>query len=245
MSATHQYYYPCKDLLSPEERKKLREYGGAVIKSVTETVKTDPNSRDIRREGYHGDQNLVSLGDDRITKQDRRTPWNETKLNTLVFNLNEPNPLFAIPAIEIAEADEMMEVITKRYNGHGWRFCASMNDYMAGPVHQDPKMGYRVNCNIPISPDYAFYRPTYFYKEVENPETLEAIARYSQFRSPALLNLQKYHNVGGGDGVVPKSEYKPGIYMGRSFALQIVYREPYSKVIKRFQKNGWLTTTPF
>lgn len=244
MSATHQYYYPCKDLLSPEERKKLREYGGAVIKSVTETVKTDPNSRDIRREGYHGDQNLVSLGDDRITKQDRRTPWNETKLNTLVFNLNEPNPLFAIPAIEIAEADEMMEVITKRYNGHGWRFCASMNDYMAGPVHQDPKMGYRVNCNIPISPDYAFYRPTYFYRENDR-DTLACSTNYANLRSPSLLNTSKWHSVGGGKGVVPKSEQKAGIYVGRSFAIQILYKETYPEVVKMFQKKGWLSTTPF
>ena len=244
MSATHQYYYPCKDLLSPEERKRLREYGGAVINSVLNTVKTDPNSGDIKRENYDGDQSLVSIGDDRMSEEAKRTDWKSAKWNTLVFNLSEPNPVFAIPAIEIDEVDEMMEVITKRYNGDTWRFCVSMDDYMAGAIHTDPKGGHRTNCNIPLSPDYAFYRPTYFYRE-NDKDTLACSTNYANLRSPALLNTSKWHNIGGGKGVVPRSEHRGGIYVGRSVGIQILYKEPYPEVIQMYQDNRWLSTTPF
>ena len=237
MSASHQYFYPCKDLLSPEERKQLQYLGGEIVK-VVGIIKDEPLFKNVAIANINSIKDSIDGG---------------KNLKILLFNYGEYkirgcdlSVLHSyIPDMQVYE--DLIEKIKERYGGGAWRFCICADDSVQGKIHKDPKANGLVdtNCNIPISPDYAFYRPTYFYKELENPETLEAIARYSQFRSPALLNLQKYHNVGGGDGVVPKSEYKPGIYMGRSFALQIVYREPYSKVIKRFQKNGWLTTTPF
>lgn len=234
MSASHQYFYPCKDLLSPEERKQLQHLGGEIVKVIR---KDKHFLTDIQLQNRDYFNEIIGAG---------------KFFHIIVFNHGD-NKIRAcdievlnshVPEIQVYK--DLMDKITERYSGGSWRLAVCLDDSIEGKIHKDPKFNGFVdtNCNIPLSPDYAFYRPTYFYKE-EDPETLETIARYSRFRSPALLNLQKYHSIGGGDGVVPKSEHKAGIYAGRSFALQIVYKEPYPKVVQMFKKKRWLTTTPF
>jgi hypothetical protein len=234
MSASHQYFYPCKDLLSPEERKQLQNLGGEILKVVEKDGSLFVNLSGVNKDSI---TDSIDAGKNR-----KILLFNHGQHLSRICNLGV---LYShIPEMQVHI--DSIDKIAERYGGRAWRFCICADDSVEGKIHKDPKFDglIDVNCNIPISPDYAFYRPTYFYKE-KDPETLETIARYARFRSPALLNIQKYHSVGGGDGVVAKSEYKAGIYMGRSFALQILFYEPYLKVIKQFQKKGWLTTTPF
>ena len=229
MSASHQYFYPCKDLLSPEERKQLQYLGGEIVK-VIRGIDLKNSIEDSIRDSIDGGKNLKII----------LFNHGEYKVRGCDLSILDSH----IPDMQVYE--DLIEKIKERYGGGSWRLAVCLDDSVEGTIHKDPKFNSftHTNCTIPLSPDYAFYRPTYFYKE-RDPETLETIARYSRFRSPALLNLQKFHSVGGGDGVVPKSEHKAGIYVGRSFALQIVYKEPYPKVVKMFQKKRWLTTTPF
>ena len=235
MSASHQYFYPCKDLLSPEERKQLLHLGGEILKLITKN-KDESLFTDIELENLDYFNKFIDAGE---------------SIHILIFNHGDnkirgcESEVLCSHIPEMRAYEDLLQQIKKRYDGDFWRLIFCVDDNIEGVIHKDPKFGLtNTNCNIPLSPDYAFYRPTYFYKE-KDPETLETIASYSRFRSPALLNLQKYHSIGGKGGVVPKSEHKAGIYMGRSFALQIVYNEPYPKVVKMFQKKGWLTTTPF
>ena len=131
-----------------------------------------------------------------------------------------------------------LQEIVDRYGGDSFRIVFSLDDKDALPLHTDPKIGPTTNVNIPIYPDYAFYRPTKFYNSYDKNDVLFTVD-YKRLRSPSLINMSKIHNAGNFDE--PINEY----YNGKSVGLQIMFMDNFEIVRKKFQSNGWLSTTSF
>ena len=244
MSAKHQYYFPCSDFLSAKERRLIEEVGRKVVLDTPKALEETPHSW-VAQDTVEVFQTLDKENNEYFTSRE-----NVGFINLLIFN-TEINPIILTrmeelfpDSPEIHAVTSSLQDITKRYNGDFWRLCVCVDDNVEGGIHKDPKQRELANCNIPILPDYGHYRPTYFYTQ-KDKGTLVHTIDYAQITSPCLLNIQKWHSIGGMGWNVPKSEHKKGIYEGYSIGLQICYLQPYEEVRSMFQKNGWLSLRSF
>jgi hypothetical protein len=225
MSAKHQYYYPCRDLTTPEEKLILRDL--AAIMTSDENAEKFRNAVDAQYKSKYYKQNYFETWIDKSQSDKLASSW---------AGIDSP----ALEVNDLAkEYIGVIETIVSRYGGDNWRLMVSLNDEHCLPIHKDPKGGPIANCSIPITPDYAFYRPTNFYAEVDD-ESLVFQADYNKFKSPCLINMRKFHNAGN-----HTAERKLGIYNGKSVAIQVMYNKPYADVKKFFSSKGWLSTSEY
>ena len=237
MSAKHQYFYPCKDLISPEERRELNELARAVMsKSAQKDVIEQKND-------YASLYNIQLLIDNWKEANDLPKDNGEYTKNNIP-KWSEPNPDFIginEPLVTKLFGDvyiDIIETVVKRYGGDGWRVMISHDDTSQLPIHSDPKIGPQSNLNFPLYPDYAFYRPTNYHESYDRNDIVCSVD-YKVLRSPCLLNMGKLHSAG--DFEQPTNEH----YNGKSVSIQIMFLGEYVDTMKRFQSEGWLSTTPF
>lgn len=146
-----------------------------------------------------------------------------SEVNSFKFHNIANNPSF----YEIFCKDTLND-IQEIYDGEFMIFIHSTNDTDVFPIHKDPKISRQCCLNIPLIPDYSEYRPTHFYEDITSKEPLLSI-NYPAIRSPVLMNLQKFHNVGGHD--------KPST----SLALQVSWRDKtYMEVKAMLANKGFL-----
>jgi len=220
MSATHQYFFPCKDLLSPEER--------IILKKLCDEISRVGDQ--LHGGGYE------EIADPHFIAEISKVHENTTSKNW--SGISESSMIQSIPEFKQKYLDTINNIV-ERYNGDGWRFLGSRNDEECIAIHRDPKMGYITNISIPLIPDYAFFRPTNFYTDL-NKESLIHQANYEVFRSPAILNMRKPHNAGNFF-----REHLLGVYNGSSITFQVMFLDSYDNVKSKFKQKGWLSTTPF
>lgn len=235
MSAKHQYFYPCKDLISPEERRELNELARVVMSESSQKAVI------AQKNDYASLYNIQKLIDN-YRKQNGLPKDNGEYTKNNLPRWGETNPDFiAIGAPVVTKIfgesnSNIIWNIAKRYGGSGWRLMISYNDKGQLPIHHDPKIGPQSNLNLPIYPDYAFYRPTNFHNSYKRDDIVYSVD-YKVLRSPCLLNMGKLHSAG--DFFEPTNEY----YNGKSVSVQITFFGKYQDTLKRFQEEGWTSTT--
>lgn len=238
MSAKHQHYYPCKDLISPEERKQLNE--------LARTVMSESSQKDVieQKSDYTSLYNIQKVIDNWREQNNLPKDNGEYTKNNIPKWVGKSNPDFLginEPIVTKLFGESNSNIIwniAKRYGGSGWRLMISYNDKGQLPIHHDPKIGPQSNLNLPIYPDYAFYRPTNFHNSYDRNDIAYQVD-YKVLRSPCLINMSKLHSAG--DFFEPTNEH----YNGQSVSVQIMFLGKYQDTLKRFQSNGWLSTTPF
>ena len=234
MSAKHQYFYPCKDLTSPEEKRILQVMADKCME-MSSADAADALHEDYQKFIEEYPQDLDELQTEYFSawlKQAQKGIKSDSWQNWSAIHS------MTITQVASESLLSTIQEIVDRYGGDSFRILLSLDDKDALPLHTDPKIGATTNVNIPLYPDYAFYRPTKFYNSYDENDVLFTVD-YKKLRCPSLLNMSKIHNAGHFDE--PTHEH----YNGKSVALQIMFMDKFETVKKKFQSNGWLSTTPF
>tara|TARA_A100001035_G_scaffold162505_2_gene128591 strand:+ start:17098 stop:17808 length:711 start_codon:yes stop_codon:yes gene_type:complete len=234
MSAKHQYFYPCKDLTSPEERKMLVDLAHKMLPLTSEKINSvlqNEFKNSVYQEEIDDWKTRNNLSKNAAESAEQFVAkWVEYNPNWSAINKPIITKLFGDVYIDI------IETVVKRYGGDGWRVMLSHDDTSQLPIHSDPKIGPQSNLNLPLYPDYAFYRPTNYHKSYDRNDIVCSVD-YKVLRSPCLLNMGKLHSAG--DFEQPTNEH----YNGKSVSIQIMFLGKYADTMKSFQSKGWLSTT--